>query len=158
MAVHSPTLWLMQRSRWVWCIFLSRLPREAKWIPQPSCNSQTAMWFYASQNLLMPLVVISQTLTCSKASYIPLLVPEQLLWSRRSKAASTISPAAFGSPSSKDGLMCQGLPVNIFQGIPGTHKKLRYKVRGSGLPCGSVSLPFPSEWVGEGVAEGGNWN
>lgn len=56
--------------------------------------------------------------------YIPLLVPEQLLWSRRSKAASTISPAAFGSPSNKNGLMCQGLPVNIFQDIPGTHKKI----------------------------------
>lgn len=75
--------------------------------------------------------------------YIPLLVPERLPWSRRSsKAASTISPAVFGRTSNKDGLTGPELPVCIFKRVPGTHKKLRYEVGGSGLPSGSASLPF----------------
>ena len=83
---------------------------------------------------------------------IPLLVPEQLLWSRRSKAASTISPVAFVTPS-KDGPTCQGLPDYNFQGIPGTKKNFHHKVQGSALPSGLVSLPFSSDCVGEGVGE-----
>lgn len=85
---------------------------------------------------------------------IPRLVPEQPLWSgRSSKAASTVSPEASGFPPSKDRRLGPRLPVFIF---PGTRAQTRPTiVSGSGLPFGSVSLPFPCEWVREAVGEGG---
>lgn len=115
MAMHSLTLWLIQRCRLLRCVFLASFPSGAEWIPPPSCIQKQPFDFVPHKICSRVLVAVFKSLFS-----IPLLVPEQLLWSRRSKAASTISPAAFVGPSLLDRATCPALPVSIFWGVPGT--------------------------------------
>lgn len=100
-------------------------------------HSEAAMWFYASQNLLMGVgCCFLVTDVFNGLFYIPRLVLREHRWIRPARTGSR----ARGSQSSS---------CRIAQAQ--THPT---RVTGSGSPSGSVSVPFPWEWVREGVGEG----
>lgn len=118
-------------------------------------HSEAAMWFYASQNLLMGVDCCFSVIDIFNSFFhIPLLVPEQSPWSgRRGRAASTISLVAFVNPSNKDTLCARG-SLSLSSRVSQAQKHLII-VRGSSLPSGSISLPFPvSGWENEEGEEG----
>lgn len=102
--------------------------KRSQWInPLAWLHSGAAMWFYASKNLLMGVGCCFLVTDVFNSLFdIPRLVPEQPLWSgRSSKAASAVSPGAFGYPPSKDGRRGPRLPVFIF---PGTRAQTRLTI------------------------------
>lgn len=70
MAMRSLTLWLIQSSSLVRCVFLASFPREAKWVPWPGRVQKQRCDFMPHKICSWVLVAVSQSLTFSIASFM----------------------------------------------------------------------------------------
>lgn len=154
MAMRSLMLWLIQSSSLVRCSFSIQFSKGSQMSPWPGRVQKQRCDFMPHKICSWVLVAVSQSLTFSIASFMFHRLFQNSLSGLEEEARQRqllpehlrIYPArtdyARGSQS-------------LSSGVSQAQKHLVI-VRGSGLSSGSSSLPFPCEWVREGVGEGGS--